>query len=197
LASIAGFAIGITVALRAEASWRVARDVIVGGFAMPRSIQGFVWLSLLYIAWFSYWNFADLLWPSAHHLELLAKAAPADRPLYEYAERMAALTKFVYFLFPFILFALLAGLARRGWARWGVVLVLVVTQAGWLLYVGYTYFLTPENYQYLHHPIQYWLQDYRLDVAHWGTWFSLALKLTLIALLFSPNAKPWFRRRAF
>ena len=164
---------------------------------MPRSIKWFIWLAFFYVAWCSFWNFKFMFWQTAHYTELLAKLPPSLRQVAEQADLNAALIRFTCYLLPFIVFAVLAGFFRRAWARWGLVIVLVVTETLWpLLYAGYTYFFQPEIYKIvMQGELQNWLRNgYRFDAAHWAHWFILTIMVVIVALLFSPNAKPWFRK---
>lgn len=173
---------------------------------MPRSIKWFVWLTVFYVVWCSFWNFHLVLWPTAHFNELLAKVPGPGRQVFEserqmiwQADLIASLIRAACFLLPLIVFAALAAIFRQGWARWCVVLVLVITETMWpLLYAGYTYFFQPDAFRLvMRDEVQNWLKNgYRLDVAHWVHWVSLSVMVLLVGLLFSPHSRRWFQKSA-
>ena len=163
---------------------------------MPRSMQCFVGLSLVYILWFCFWTLFPLLWPTAHELETLAKLPLPLRHSIEQGERIGALLRAAFFLLPVIAFAALASFGRQGWARWGLVIVLVLPEVLWPLYIGFHYWPQPQYHPMMYRLLSAWLQSFRFDAAHWAMWVRIALKLALIVVPFLPDARPWFRKTA-
>jgi hypothetical protein len=118
-----------------------------------------------------------------------------ERNASQHAALIGALIQTAYYLLPAAFFALFAGFGGRNWARWGFVAVLLLLEAFPLLFALYALALKPEFYSVVHHPIIEWLNSYRFDAAHGAVWLRVAMKLALIALLYSKNAQPWFHRQ--
>ena len=168
---------------------------------MPRSIKWFIWLSIAFVLWSSFWNFQAVLWPTAHyvklHAELLAKTPPEYRDAFERAELVAALTRTALWVLPFIVFAVSASVFRQGWARWAVVIVLAAKETFWpFLYAGYAYLFQPDIFKVvMQREVPNWLQNgYRFNAAHWAHWVTISMMALLVALIFWPTSKPWFRK---
>lgn len=161
---------------------------------MPRNIKLFLVLCVAFALWRLYWNFSFAIAPSAHWQEFLRQESAEGRQAIEHGAYLTAFVQSAYYLLPTAFFALFAGFGGRNWARWGFVVVLLLLEVVPLLVAIYTLAWRPEFYSVVHHPILDWLHSYRLDAAHWAVWVRVALKLTLIALVFSKNAEPWFQR---
>lgn len=161
---------------------------------MPRNIKLFLVLCVAFALWRLYWNFSFAIAPSIHWKELLNQETVEGRQVMKHGAYIAALIQTAYYLLPAAFFAVFAGFWGRNWARWGFVVIILLMELIPLLFAIYALALRPEFYSVVHHPILDWLHSYRFDAAHWPVWIRVAIKLTLIALLFSKNAQPWFQR---
>jgi hypothetical protein len=161
---------------------------------MPRAVKLFLVLCFVYAAWLVWWNVGPLLFPSPQRLQTLAQL-PADiRAMVDQGEWVTA---GIRILIPLVLYgtlALTAALARRNWARWGLALLLVAGEFSLFILIAY--------YSVAHADIRLpqeltWTggwHDWLHRWAYWQTGVRVALKLALIATIFVPAAKPWFRR---
>lgn len=90
-----------------------------------------------------------------------------------------------------------ATFGRQNWARWALVLYLLILQAMPVGYAAYVYFEAPRVFHTLYQSVDGWWQQYLgRSWSHWPAYASAAIKLTMIILIFSPNARPWFRKAA-
>jgi hypothetical protein len=154
----------------------------------------FLVLCAVFALWRLYSTFSFAISPSQSWQAMLGSLSLEERNASQHAAFISALIQTAYYLLPAAIFAVIAGFWGHNWARWGFVAVLLLMEVVPLLVAIYALALRPEFYSVVHHPILYWLHSYRLDAAHWTTWLRVAMKLALIALLFSKNAAPWFHR---
>jgi len=88
----------------------------------------------------------------------------------------------------------LASFGRQNWARWTLLLLFVAQELapfGIALYMKHAY---PAYHPY--HTIgEFWHYYVRQFWSRPSNYIGLASKVVLIALIFSPNARPWFKRK--
>lgn len=160
---------------------------------MPRTVKLFLVLCLAYLAWVVWWNIGPLVFPSPQRLQSLARLTANDRTIVDKGEWIAA---GIRILIPLVLYgtlALTAAMARKNWARWGLALLLVVGEFSFFILITY-YTLAHAD---IHLPAEFsWAGGWHVWLhrwAYWQTYVRVALKLALIAAIFSPGAREWFR----
>lgn len=159
---------------------------------MPRNVKLFLGVAVAYVLWRLYTHFGFLVFPSASHIDLLSNLSPQERGEFELAEAIIEIWKVVYYVFPVIGLAGLAGLCAYNWARWGLLAWFIFLELFSLIIGVYTYFTLPELSWTILDVVRIWAQGYYFDPNHWTVWLNLLLRASLIVLIFSPNARPWF-----
>ena len=92
-----------------------------------------------------------------------------------------------------LLLAWLAAFRRQNWARWTLLMLFVAVELA--QFGGEAYFRLFYPDYALHHTLGSFLQHY--VHVHWSSPWAygiFAVKVALIVLIFSGNARPWFRR---
>lgn len=161
---------------------------------MPRPIKLFLIVSAIYVVWRLYWTFLLVIHPTPEWTAMLATLIPSDRHEMVAAAWSNAGYQAGLFILPFAVLAWLAGFDRTNWARWGVVVFLLFLEVLPLAIDGWVMVFRPELVQYMDDPVKSWLHTYRFDLTNWGTGVKIAIKATLITLLFLPASRPWFRK---
>lgn len=155
--------------------------------AMPPSVKIFFRMCVLLAAWWVFILVKFIAFPSADYLAMIAK-------LHAYVpdirQRDIALTAGRTFLWSSILLLLawLIAYRRRNWARWTLVSVFVFVEIVPIIALhqdAATAGLGTFWRTYIHY---YWSAP--------SAYALLAYKAALIVLVFSGNARPWFRPAA-
>lgn len=163
---------------------------------MPRAIKLFLVLCFVYSVWLVWTNVGFLLFPSPEHLKGLDKLGDHWKAIAERADLVAGTVRTLIALTLFITFALLAGLKRKNWARWALVVFIIATLFFVFLREGIIMMLISADLRASHIFWNAALHGWISLWSQWQTWAILALKLALIATIFSPSVKEWFGRLA-
>ena len=163
---------------------------------MPLVIKIFLVLSLVYCGWIAWLQLAPLLLPSPQHQQILARIPAQYRSEMINADLMAAGMRTAMLLVFFLIFGTLAAVARQGWARWLVALSLLTFEVWDFVYGAALYLWWPRLFHFIFFSwdgvVQAWLTSW----SYWAHWITTGFRLTLIAALFAPSARPWFRHAA-
>jgi hypothetical protein len=171
---------------------------------MPISIKLFLGLFAVYIAWLIYVSHGVFFCPA-----IPAPSAMVLHQMPNYQEFMCrywlsvTVTRFVLMAVVPLILAAVAVFARKNWARWALVVWLVLLEMMPLVPAVRAYFLMPDAFvSYYHNWSSVWHDILRArHFLHWdaSTLPNIAFlvaKLVMIALLFLSNARPWFHRQA-
>lgn len=152
------------------------------GSVMPSHVRIFWWLSVTIVA---YWIFSTawhLTFPPAHHFDYLAKLPAQLRKSSRRIELWTPIVQALVLTSVTLGLASLATFRHLNWARWAFAIV----------------FLTLEAMPFLISAAYQQLDVYLASLSHenwadpWG-YVSPILTLVAIALVFSGNARDWFR----
>jgi hypothetical protein len=167
------------------------------GLAMPISVRAFFAVSVGLALWWIYWSFFYFVLPSPEYAATLARLPQPFRDITVQAESRNALIATGAHVTLLLTLSSFAAFARQNWARWALVLYLVALQAMPIGYAAYLYFEMPRVFHTLYQSVDgWWLLYLARSWSRWPAYASLAIKLLMITLIFSPNARPWFRKGA-
>lgn len=153
--------------------------------AMPLSVKIFFRMCVLLAVWWVFILVKFIAFPSTDYLAMIAK-------LHAYVpdirQRDIVLTAGRTFIWSSVvlLLAWLAAYRRRNWARWTLAGVFVFVELVPFAVGLYDYIRLPRDEIFLKNYLHY----------NWSSPWAFALlayKVALIALVFSGNARPWFR----
>jgi len=159
---------------------------------MPVNVRLFWWItvgiavySLTTAIWFATFS-------SAHELAALAKLSADIRVRAQHVDVISRLTASVIWGGVTVWFAWLAAYRRVDWARWIFALVFVAQRA--IPFVIFFFYAPwPSFARRLSFAAENGFAQLRTDPVFDGL---TALTILSIILVFSPNARPWFARRA-
>lgn len=164
------------------------------GECMPRSLKFFLLFLACFCLWRAWLNFNYLLLPDPRRLANLATFPAALRAEVERAEWIAAGVRLIIQIVPLIVFGIFAAVLRRNWARVGVVLLLIATEAWLAGYAAALYYGWPRLFHFTFFSWdgvwQHWLQTW----TWWRHWISAGLELAMLVSLFAPGTRSWFAR---
>jgi hypothetical protein len=164
---------------------------------MPASVKAFFGLSVALALWCMGDGLFALYFPSSEYVAALARVPQAFRKMIIEANFQHTLFAIGTYAVPLMLFALLATFARVRWARWGLVVFFVARDSAPFFHIALVYLASPHLFYEIFQPFGGWWHYYLQS--YWSSWWpyaDLATQLALIILIFSPNARPWFRKRA-
>lgn len=162
---------------------------------MPGSVKAFFAVGVGLALWWIYWSFYYFVLPSPQYAATLARLPQRYREIVVEADFRNALITTGAHVTLLLTLSAFAAFARWTWARWALVLYLIILQAMPVGYAAYLYFEMPRVFHTLYQSVDgWWLQYLTRSWSRWPAYASLAIKLLLVVLIFSPNARPWFRR---
>lgn len=160
---------------------------------MPRNVKLFLLLSAGLVLWQLEWHFSPAFWPSPTTKAVFAKY-PDLRQDMEQGEILWAVYRSTLFVLPIAILAAVAGFGGRNWARWGLAAFLIVLELLPWGYDVYSYYYTPEYFHVIYKSWADVWHEYWHIWTHWRPWVVEGTKFAMIVLIFSPNARPWFRK---
>lgn len=168
---------------------------------MPKSVKVFVGLGVLYVLFGAAISAWTLFHPLPIEVHLYAKLPAHVRDEIRHAALLGSLETFAIHTAVFAILAGLAALARQSWARWLLALYFLLVLVMPFVLAYRLYLTHPGAFPAASGGFAGWLKDY-LDwhwlrpSLCWPVYIGTALKLALLVLIFSPNARPWFRAPA-
>lgn len=164
---------------------------------MPIAVRVFFALSVFLALWWIWWSFSDFILPSQQFKAVFFRLPQPFRDITIRGLFESALAFAGFNVALMLMLASLAAFARQGWARWALLLYFVVLQAMPIGYAMHLYFVHPKTFLLLYHSVGTAWHDYlQAAWSQWPSYVTLAIQLLLIALAFSPHARPWFRHAA-
>ncbi|MDE2183371.1 MAG: hypothetical protein KGJ78_10160 [Alphaproteobacteria bacterium] len=154
---------------------------------MPVSVKAFFGLCVLLVAWPAYYDIMFIFFPPAHYLADLAKLPSGWAQKTHSVDVLGRLIQMAIWGSILLGIGSLAAFGRRNWARWVLVSALVFSQVFWL---GLSLYL------HVHYQLRtsFWPDYIHENWSTRGAFIDAAVEFFLIVLVFSPDARPWFRR---
>jgi hypothetical protein len=159
---------------------------------MPISVKVFFWLLIAFLAW-GLWEVISIFVFTPPDLAAhLTHLSESTRKLFWSGMYIGMAEPLAIHLFVPLILAVLIVFARQGWARWLLALYFLSTKILPPLLIARYDLQNPE----FSHQTSFWpvIHDYLLN--HWlrpAPYLVLAFEILLMVLVFSPNARPWFR----
>ena len=164
--------------------------VRTGGLAVPKTVKAFAWLSALYVLF----GAALLAWslyyapPGLAHL--FARLPAQMRDAIFHAQFESASRAFVLHTAVFLILAGTAAFARQDWARWLLLVYLLLTLFGPVATAAI------QHHGFGSWAVQYLQQRWLQPLLDWPVYVGTVLKIALLVLVFAPASRPWFRTAA-
>jgi hypothetical protein len=159
---------------------------------MPITVKAFSVLCVVLIATWVYSLAGNIAFPSAHYVSMLAKLPPEMRGEARHFDSMSMGISTVAWCVMVLLLGWLAAFRRQNWARW--VLLAVFVLAVLVPFVGMGVFNLEHSDIARISPYRQFAWHELASYARPNSVLVLGIKILMLLLVFSPNARPWFIR---
>lgn len=161
---------------------------------VPLAVRAFFALSIVLALWWIWWSFSDFVLPSQEFKAAFSRLPQPFRDITINGLFESALIFTSLHVAILLMLASLAAFARQNWSRSALVIYFVILQAMPIGYAMHLYLAHPHAFQIVYHSVgEGWQAYLQRSWSHWPSYATVGLELLLIVLIFSPNARPWFR----